>query len=286
MISSIRKSADAEQKDAFYKDLDNHTSNNIKRHDIHIVLGDFNARLGKDSHEFAPSSIGTTLMHDETNDNGERLIEYCLGSNLTHAQSHFPQPVSRLWTWKHPTGTHAQLDHILISRKWRNSLKNCRAYNTVELDSDHRILSATIKVSLRTTRGKPLNRQKYNWKKLEQQEIKNEFQIKISNRFANITQIELITEYYIAFEKATCSVALEVLGKRVQTGLPSWVSKETEDLRHSRDAIKKRHIISNSIDSGRQLKQLNLSLNQSYKNDELKHLGQQLAALTDANNKK
>ncbi|XP_066917222.1 craniofacial development protein 2-like [Clytia hemisphaerica] len=73
--------ADTDLKDIFYGDLNNHTSNDTKRHDIHIVLGDFNARLGKDSHEFAPSSIGTTLMHDETNDNGERLIEYCLGSN-------------------------------------------------------------------------------------------------------------------------------------------------------------------------------------------------------------
>ena len=79
---------------------------------------------------------------------------------------------------------------------------------------------------------------------------------------------------------------MKVLGKRTPTGLPSWVSKETEDMRQLRDAAKNRHVISKSIETRRQLKQLNLSLNQSYKSDELKHLENQLAELTEASNKK
>ncbi|CAH3177114.1 unnamed protein product [Porites lobata] len=35
-----------------------------------------------------------------------------------------------------------------------NSVRNYRTYNSVELDSDHRILTVTFKVSLRTTKGK------------------------------------------------------------------------------------------------------------------------------------
>ena len=86
-------------------------------------------------------------------------------------------------------------------------------------------MSAVIKVSLRTTKGKPLNRRKFDLKKLERQEIKDEFKIKLSNRFRRLPLIESITERYDEFEKATYSVAREILGKKPPTGLPSWVSK-------------------------------------------------------------
>ena len=74
-------------------------------------------------------------------------------------------------------------------------------------------MGAVIKVSLRTTKGKPLNRLKFGWKKLESQEIKDEFKIKLSNRFQHLSLIESITERYDEFEKAIYSVASEVLGK-------------------------------------------------------------------------
>lgn len=124
--------ANDEDKDQFYESLEDYTRNQIKRHDLHLVLGNLNARLG----------------------HAERLLNYCLEHNLRHVQSRFPLPISRMWTWKHPTGSMTLIDHILINSKWTNSLRNCRAHNSVELDSDHRILSAKIKVILRTTKGK------------------------------------------------------------------------------------------------------------------------------------
>jgi hypothetical protein len=76
----------------------------------------------------------------------------------------FPQPRNRLWTWTHPAGSTHQLDHILINSKWVNSLRNCRAYNSVEGDSDHRIVSILLVASLRTSKGKPCKRPKFNCK--------------------------------------------------------------------------------------------------------------------------
>ena len=40
----------------------------------------------------------------------------------------------------------------------------------------------------------------------------------------------------------TCDVAEEVAGKCVPTGLPNWVSRETEDLRKARDVAKREHL--------------------------------------------
>jgi hypothetical protein len=277
--------ADTDDKDEFYKTLRNHTSDNVKRHDVHLVIGDFNARLGKDSHEEAPRVVGPHLLHDVTNNNGERLLSYCLESNLRHAQSRFPHPKSRLWTWTHPAGSHAQLDHILISSKWTNSLRNCRAYNSVELDSDHRILSATIKVSLRTTKGKPCNRKKFNWKRLADPQVKQEFQLKLANRFAALQDDEPITARYDQFESTTSSIAEEVVGKRAPTGLPNWVSSKTEDLRKARDDAKRKNLARKTAVSRKRLKDLNLKLNASYQADQVKHLEDQLDTLTAADEK-
>ena len=277
--------ADTDDKDEFYKTLRNHTSDNVKRHDVHLVIGDFNARLGKDSHEEAPRVVGPHLLHDVANNNGERLLSYCLESNLRHAQSRFPHPKSRLWTWTHPAGSHAQLDHILISSKWTNSLRNCRAYNSVELDSDHRILSATIKVSLRTTKGKPCNRKKFNWKRLADPQVKQEFQLKLANRFAALQDDEPITARYDQFESTTSSIAEEVVGKRAPTGLPNWVSSKTEDLRKARDDAKRKHLTRKTAVSRKRLKDLNLKLNASYQADQVKHLEDQLDTLTAADEK-
>ena len=133
-------------KDDFYASLAEHLEQ-LKRHDINLVVGDFNARIGTDSHHTHPEVVGRYCYRDQTNDNGERLVNLCVEHNLRPAQSRFPHPLGRLWTWNHPAGSKHQLDHILINSKWVNSLRNCRAYNSVELDSDHRIVSIHLLTS-------------------------------------------------------------------------------------------------------------------------------------------
>ena len=185
VIYAPTESSSAADKDDFYDSLKDHLEK-VKKHDKHLVIGDFNSRIGQDSHISHPMVIGPHCFYDETNDNGERLVNLCQEYKLRPAQTRFPQPRNRLWTWMHPGGSTHQLDHILISSKWVNSLRNCRAYNTVELDSDHRILSILLTTSLRTSKGKPCKRPKFDWKKLKDADTKHEFQIELSNRFKEL----------------------------------------------------------------------------------------------------
>ena len=187
VVYAPTESASDAHKDEFYDSLKEHLEA-VKKHDIHLLIGDFNARIGKDSHLSNPVVIGPHCYHEETNTNGERLVSLCEEFQLRPAQARFPQPSSRLWTWMHPNGTKSQLDHIIINSKWMNSLRNCRAYNSVEIDSDHRILSVVLKSSLRTSKGKPCRRPKFNWKKLQAPSAKHQFQIELSNRFNRGTQ--------------------------------------------------------------------------------------------------
>ena len=164
----------------------------MKKHDKHLVIGDFNARIGHDSHVSHPSLIGPNIFclfvclfvfYENTNDNRDCLVNLCQERMLRPAQTRCPQPRNRACTWMHTVGSTHQLHHILINQ-WVNSLRNCRAYNTVELDLDHRILSVLLTTSLRTSKGKPCRRPKFDWDKLGDAHIctKKEFQIELSNR--------------------------------------------------------------------------------------------------------
>ena len=45
-----------DDKDDFYNDLNNHLEQ-MKPHNIHLVVGDFNAKVGLDSHSIHPEVI-------------------------------------------------------------------------------------------------------------------------------------------------------------------------------------------------------------------------------------
>ncbi|CAF1638407.1 unnamed protein product [Adineta ricciae] len=110
-----------------YRNISRYT-HGVPTHNVLILAGDLNARLGSDSHTTNPRAIGKYTYHQSTYDNGNRLVNYCKACNMRSTQTRFPQPQSRSWTWLHPNGkSKAQLDHILINGKWLNSIRNVRA---------------------------------------------------------------------------------------------------------------------------------------------------------------
>ena len=98
--------ATTERKEEFYSDLLKSIESEPP-HNIIIVLGDFNARIGDDSHKTNPQTIGKNNFHDKTNDNGKRLVSLCKQTNFRQVQYHFPQPSRGQWTWRHPHGSKA-----------------------------------------------------------------------------------------------------------------------------------------------------------------------------------
>ena len=160
----------------------------------------------------------------------------------------------RQWTWMHPAGSKHQLDHILINSKWVNSIRNCRAYNTVELDSDHSIVTILLVTSLRTNKGKPRKRPKFNWRKLQDQRTREEFQLELSNRFQalHLTDVSVdITERYKSksFQTTVREDTKKVVGIREPCGLPTWVSDKTIHLKKERDMAKMQFVLSKTPQS-------------------------------------
>ena len=65
---------------------------------------------------FKPT-IGIESLHQDSNDNGVRIVNFATSKNLVVKSMMFPHRNIHKYTWYSPDGnTHHQIDHILIDR--------------------------------------------------------------------------------------------------------------------------------------------------------------------------
>ena len=91
------------------------------------------------------------------------------------------------YTWTYPDWkTHNQIDHILIDRRWHSSLLDVRSFRGAEWDTDHCLVVANVRERLAVSiqAAKKLDVERLNLRKLNDLEVRKQYQIEISNRFA------------------------------------------------------------------------------------------------------
>lgn len=104
--------ADEEAKDNFYSFLQA-VLDEIPRHDVTLLMGDFNANVGQSNHN-RRRVMGKHAVGDLT-DNGERLISMCEENDFVIGGSLFAHKTIHKLTWTSPDGhTKSQIDHIMI----------------------------------------------------------------------------------------------------------------------------------------------------------------------------
>jgi hypothetical protein len=78
---------------------------------VKILLGDFNAKVGRED-IFKPI-IGQESLHQDSNDNGVRIVNFATSKNLVVKITMFPHRNIHKYTWTSPDGkTHNQIDHL------------------------------------------------------------------------------------------------------------------------------------------------------------------------------
>ena len=97
------------------------------KYHIKILLGDFNAKFGTED-IFKPT-IGNENLHQDSNDNGVRIVNVATTKNLVVKSTVFSHRNLHKYTWISPDGkTHNQIDHILTDRKWYSSILDGRSF--------------------------------------------------------------------------------------------------------------------------------------------------------------
>ena len=114
-------------------------------HNVLIVAGDFNARIGIDIIMIMQNLLITQAQTEMEN--------FCMSMRRRMTSSllftTFKKKTSKLWTCVLPSGVRAQLDYVLVRKKWRNIMNNAEAYNSfASIGSDDRLVTAKIRLSL------------------------------------------------------------------------------------------------------------------------------------------
>ncbi len=178
-ISAYAPTLDAEEqtKEAFYAELGS-VITATPADDNLFILGDFNARVGRDHHLWR-GSIGKEGI-GKTNLNGILLLSKCAEHGLTITNTIFRQQNRLKGTWQHPRSKHwHMLDYVITRRK---DIKNVYITRTAQASeycwTDHRLVYSLIRLNIKSKR-KDLNstpRIKFNVEALNNPVIKECFQ--------------------------------------------------------------------------------------------------------------
>jgi hypothetical protein len=178
-------------KDSFYEELEG-DFDHFPKYRMKMMLGDFNAKVGRES-TFKPT-IGNKSLHQESNDNGVRVVNVATSKNLVVKSTMFPQRNFHKYTWTFPDGkTHNQIDHILIDRRWHSSILYVRSFRGVGCVTDHYLVVAKVRERLAVSKqaAQTFDAERFNLKKVSELEVRKQHQLKISNRFAALENLNV-----------------------------------------------------------------------------------------------
>ena len=125
---------------AFYDEL-SPLVRSIPKHNDLVIRGDMNAQIGE-------SRNRKFSLHNFSNRNGQHLTDFTIENRLTCLNASFQKREGKLWTYTYTNNTRAQIDYVLINKKWNNSALNCEAYSYFEgVSIYHRIITAKIRLT-------------------------------------------------------------------------------------------------------------------------------------------
>ena len=181
--------ADEDTKEEFYEILQR-TLDDIPKHDMVVVMGDWNAKVGyRTSGE--DRTVGKHVLRGDRSDNGERAVQFCTANNLALVSTMFPHKDIHKYTWVAPGGrAKNQIDHIAVSARFKRTVTDTRAYRGADIGCDHNLVIAGLKLKLsRAAKGKNLT-VKYDDTKLRVPEVRKRFKLELRNRFQALSNAE------------------------------------------------------------------------------------------------
>jgi hypothetical protein len=87
-----------------------------RRYDILIAIGDFSAKLGKET--FQRQVTGKCTLHNAASGNGVMLTEFAVTNKLVIKNTVFPHKIINLGTWRMPdSDVLNRIDHVLVAAR-------------------------------------------------------------------------------------------------------------------------------------------------------------------------
>ena len=215
-----------EEKDEFYNDLDNTIS---RGNGLVMIMGDFNAAIS----ESVPGVSGTHALSNNTSDNGYRLISFASTHGLCIMNTFFEHKHIHLATWypPDPKAYPSVKDYILVKQRMKPSIVDTRVYRGGDMDSDHRLLVAMVKIRLMRTkcnRNRPTEHL-YDANLLQLDPKKEEFAESFSHTFEHRTRQGGYEQRWSEVKNAILHTAKGTLKKKWKKR-KKWITESTLEL--------------------------------------------------------
>ncbi|CAF4314787.1 unnamed protein product, partial [Rotaria sp. Silwood2] len=228
---------DIETCDEFYKILQA-TIDKTHKSDMIMIMGDFNARVGVEQANTAGGTVGKHAI-DKQNQNGRRLVDFCLFNSFIVTNTFFPHKAVHQGTWMHPkTKQWHMLDYILVNRKFRSSVQDVRAHRgaTGGIGTDHHLLRAKIRLHLKCRRkAEKKYRLRLDQSKLADDCLLSAFQIELANEIKAIRRDNKtlsVNEKFTNFVNSVRERGRHYFGnnKSIHKGGKEWFTPELKEI--------------------------------------------------------
>ena len=231
-----------EEVDMFYQEVEEAIAV-AKTTDMVFVLGDLNAKVGRGKEEKTVGPHGLGIR----NERGERLVNFCKEHNLIVTNTYYQHGNRRLYTWKSPGDTcRNQIDYIMVKQRFRNSVKDVRTYPGADMNSDHCLLVARVRLKIKIPK-KSERKEQLDLDCLKEKKVRDRFAAEVKNRFNTLIREETeqndqedVEELWQDVKDSLTGAAKSVLPKRKKKPKNDWITGEITDLMEKRRQCKNR----------------------------------------------
>lgn len=223
-----------EVKDRFYEEVDE-SLNKLPKFDVKILLGDFNAKIGREA-EYKEVTGGKS-RHMKNNENGKKLVNLALENDFKIVSTAFEHKNIHKETWVSPNGKiRNQIDHILIEKKHIKLINDVRSYRGADADSDHFLVIADMKqVVPDIQKNRRKTRKLYNLQKLKDEKTMTKLQQEISEQLETEPCNTNIQEEWKKLETVMKEKTEAILGVKKEEKRKAWFDEECEKVLKERN---------------------------------------------------
>ena len=216
----------------FYDELSS-LVRSIPKHNMLVIGGDMNAQIEKNGNN-------KYSLHNTSNRSGQHLTDFMIENRLACLNTNYQKREGKLWTYTYANNTKTQIDYVLINKKWKNSALNCEAYSSFEgVSTDHRIVTAKIRLSLRKNDKRTATTKHYDWALLNNKDVRDKYVLELRNRFETLqekTEKSTPNDEYENFVNAHLEAAAKYIPTKIKTKYR--VPWETLAVREKRALVK------------------------------------------------
>ena len=232
-----------EVKDRFYQSLDE-ALRQIPKTDKILLLGDFNARVGRDNRIWSGVLGGHGV--GQVNSNGMRLLTLCAEHDLTLTNTLFQQKDKYKTLWMHPRSKHWHLiDYIIVRHSDIQDVHITRAMRGAECWTDHRMIVAKLHILVRPPlRLQRSSKKRLHCARLRKAEVRNEFRCALAEKLKDTepgaSLEDSIDHQWASISSSLYEAAAQTIGFKVRKH-QDWFDENSDSIKNLLDKMHKAH---------------------------------------------